>query len=79
MSDTKILSQLKRATEQAGYDSSTPADHRLRSGLATQAAMNGATELTIMKQTNHRSLAMLQRYIRASEMWCKNVAASLGL
>lgn len=70
---------VKRAAERAGYDPSTLAGHSLRSGLATQAAMNGATELAIMKQTGHRSLAMLRRYIRDGEMWRKNAAASLGL
>jgi len=52
---------VKRAAARAGYDPSTLAGHSLRAGLATQAAMNGATELTIMKQTGHRSLAMLRR------------------
>ena len=53
--------------------------HSLRAGMATQAAMNGATERTIMKQTGHRTLTMLRRYIRDGEMWRKNAAASLGL
>lgn len=51
---------VKRAAKRAGYDSSTLAGHSLRAGLATQAALNGATELTIMKQTGHRSLTMLR-------------------
>ncbi len=70
---------VKRAGERAGYDSSTLAGHSLRAGLATQAALNGATELTIMKQTGHRSLAMLRRYIRDGDLWRNNAAASLGL
>lgn len=70
---------VKRAGIRAGYDPSTLGGHSLRAGLATQAAMNGATELMIMKQTGHRSLAMLRRYIRDGEMWRKNAAASLGL
>ena len=69
----------ERAGERAGYDPSTLGGHSLRAGLATQAAMNGATELMIMKQTGHRSLAMLRRYIRDGEMWRKNAAASLEL
>jgi integrase len=68
---------VKRAAERAGYDPSTLAGHSLRAGLATQAAMNGATELAIMKQTGHRSLAMLRRYIRDGEMWSKNAAATV--
>jgi site-specific recombinase XerD len=70
---------VKRAAKRAGYDPSTLAGHSLRAGLATQAALNGATELTIMKQTGHRSLAMLRRYIRDGDLWRNNAAASLGL
>jgi len=70
---------VKRAAERAGYDPSTLGGHSLRAGMATQAAMNGATERTIMKQTGHRTLTMLRRYIRDGEMWRKNAAASLGL
>ena len=70
---------VKRAAHRAGYDPSTLGGHSLRAGLATQAAMNGATELTIMKQTGHRSLAMLRRYIRDGDLWRRNAAASLGL
>jgi integrase len=70
---------VKRAAERAGYDPSALGGHSLRAGMATQAAMNGATELTIMKQTGHRSLTILRRYIRDGEMWRKNAAASLEL
>jgi len=70
---------VKRAAQRAGYDPSTLGGHSLRAGLATQAAMNGATELTIMKQTGHRSLAILRRYIRDGDLWRGNAAASLGL
>lgn len=55
---------VKRAADSAGYDSKTLGAHSLRAGLATQAAMNGASELMIMKQTGHRSLVMLRRCIR---------------
>jgi len=70
---------VKRVAERAGYDPSPVGGRSLRAGMATQAAMNGATELTIMKQTGHRSLTVLRRYIRDGEMWRKNAAASLGV
>jgi integrase len=70
---------VKRAAERAGYDPSTLGGHSLRAGMATQASMNGATELTIMKQTGHRSLTILRRYIRDGDMWRRNAAGSLGL
>ena len=47
---------VKRAAGKAGLDVMEYAGHSLRAGLATQAAMNGASELAIMKQTGHRSL-----------------------
>jgi site-specific recombinase XerD len=70
---------IKRAAERAGYDSSLVGGHSLRAGLATQAAMNGASELTIMQQTGHRSLTILRRYIRDGDLWRRNAAANLGL
>ena len=47
--------------------------------LATQAAMNGASELAIMKQTGHRSLATVRKYIREGTLFRDNAAAKLGL
>lgn len=40
------------------------AGHSLRSGYCTEAASVGVPTLTIMAQTNHKSPAMLSRYIR---------------
>jgi hypothetical protein len=45
----------------------------------TQAAMNGAGELAIMKQTGHRSLATVRRYIRDGMLFRDNAATKLGL
>ena len=46
----------------AGLEASRFSAHSLRSGLATQAAVNGATEAAIMRQTGHKSVAMVRRY-----------------
>jgi hypothetical protein len=48
---------VKRAVGNVGLNAMEYAGHSLRAGLATQAAMNGASELAIMKQTGYRSLA----------------------
>jgi integrase len=55
------------------------AGHSLRAGLATTAARNGASERSIMKQTGHRSVQMVRRYIREAELFHDNAAAKLGL
>jgi hypothetical protein len=70
---------VKRAAEAAGLDPAKYAGHSLRAGLATQAYLNGAGELAIMRQTGHRSLTMVRRYIRDGSLFRENPAAKLGL
>ena len=70
---------VKRAAGRAGLQTVEYAGHSLRAGLATQAAMNGASELAIMKQTGHRSLATVRKYIREGTLFRDNAAAKLGL
>ena len=70
---------VKRAAKRAGLKTAEYAGHSLRAGLATQAAMNGASELAIMKQTGHRSLATVRKYIREGSLFRDNAAAKLGL
>jgi site-specific recombinase XerD len=69
----------KRAAGKAGIPQEEIGGHSLRAGFATQAAMNGATELQIMQQTGHRSLAMVRRYIREGSLFRDNPAGKLGL
>lgn len=70
---------VKRAARRAGLDARDYSGHSLRSGLATQAAMNGAGELAIMKQPGHRSLATVRKYIRDGALFRDNAATKLGL
>jgi site-specific recombinase XerD len=70
---------LKRAAERAGIDSAELAGHSLRSGLATTAARNGASERAIMRQTGHKSVEMVRRYIHEAELFHDNCASKLGL
>ena len=70
---------VKRAAEAAGLDAKQYAGHSLRAGLATQAYLNGAGEFAIMRQTGHRSLEMVRRYIRDGSLFRENPAAKLGL
>lgn len=70
---------VKRAAARAGLETGQYAGHSLRAGLATQAAMNGASELAIMKQTGHRSLGTVRKYIREGSLFRDNAATKLGL
>jgi site-specific recombinase XerD len=70
---------VKRWCDAAGLDPSSFGAHSLRSGLATQSACNGASERAIMRQTGHRSVQTVRRYIRQGELFIDNAAAKLGL
>ena len=70
---------VKRAARAAGLDPKIYAGHSLRAGFCTQAYLNGAREFDIMRQTGHRSLDTLRKYIRGRGLFRDNAAAKLGL
>lgn len=70
---------VKRAVARIGLKPADYAGHSLRAGLATQAYRNGASELAIMRQTGHRSLSTVRKYIRDDSLFRDNPAAKLGL
>jgi hypothetical protein len=49
----------------------------LRAGHATSAAIAGASERSIMKQTGHRNVQMVRRYIRDGSLFRENSAGKL--
>jgi integrase len=70
---------IKKLANRAGLDSAKYAGHSLRAGHATAAAIAGASERSIMKQTGHRSVQMVRRYIRDGSLFRENSAGKLGL
>ena len=70
---------VKRYAEACGQEAADFGGHSLRSGHATQAAQNGASERAIMNQTGHRSLKMVRQYIRQGSLFRENAAAKLDL
>lgn len=74
LNDKTVATVVKRSAAAAGYDPQHFAGHSLRAGLATQAAMSGASERVIMKQTGHRSTEMVRRYIRDGDLFRDNAA-----
>lgn len=79
LSDRAVALVVQRYAAAAGLDVGHFAGHSLRAGLATQAAKSGKSERAIMKQTRHRSVVMVRRYIRDADLWTDNAAAGLGL
>ncbi len=70
---------LKRAVARAGFDPAGFAGHSLRAGFATQAARNGASAFDIMRQTGHRSITTVSRYVRDAQIFRDAPASKLGL
>jgi site-specific recombinase XerD len=79
ITDRVVALTIKKAAERVGLDAASLAGHSLRSGLAATAARNGASEASIMRQTGHRSVQMVRRYIREGSLFRENASAKLGL
>lgn len=68
---------VKRAAGAAGLEAATFSGHSLRAGFVTQAKIKGRAEDAIMRQTGHRSVAMVRKYDRRANLWRDNAAAGL--
>jgi len=79
LSAAAVAEIVKRYAAAVGLDAAEFAGHSLRSGLATSAAMAGASERSIMKQTGHRSVNTVRRYIRDGSLFRENAVAVVGL
>lgn len=77
LSGRDVARIVKRTAEAAGLEAKDFSGHSLRAGLATSAAKAGKAAHAIMKQTGHRSVAMVQKYIRDAELFTDNAAAGL--
>jgi integrase len=79
LSGIDVARLVKKLADRAGLDRRNYAGHSLRAGHATAAAIAGASERSIMKQTGHKSVQMVRRYIRDGSLFRENSAGKLGL
>lgn len=79
LTDKAVALVIKRVAAAAEIDPQQLSGHSLRAGFATQAALNGAQDRAIMKQTRHRTRAMVDRYVRDGSLFRENAATTLGL
>jgi integrase len=79
LANRSVALLVKHYVEALGRDPQAFAGHSLRAGHATAAALAGVKERDIMRQTGHRSTAMLRRCIRDGSLFRSNSAAALGL
>ncbi len=79
MSAQTVALIVKKYCSLIGKSSRNFGGHSLRAGFATSAAMAGASERSIQKQTGHASVEVLRRYIREAEVFRDNALAQLDL
>jgi site-specific recombinase XerD len=77
LTDRAVALVVKSVAERAGLDPARLAGHSLRAGLVTSAVMAGASSSEVMRQTGHRSEAMVRRYTRIADAYANNVAGRL--
>ena len=70
---------VKKAVGRAGLEPEGFAGHSLRAGFATQVARNGGSAFDIMRQTGHRSVTTVSRYVREAQIFRDAPASKLGL
>ena len=74
-----IASVVKRYARKAGLPVDLFSGHSLRAGFVTSAARAGEPERRIMRQTGHKSIEMVLRYVRQANAFTDNAASALGL
>ncbi len=77
ISDKSINLIVKKYAAAIGLDPALYGAHSLRHGFATYAAMHGIEERLIMKQTRHRSVEMVRRYINEADLFTNNPIAKI--
>ncbi len=79
LSGRAVAEIIKRRAAAAGLNPDRYSGHSLRAGFATSAALTGASEITIARQTRHRSMSVLRGYIREGDLFKLNAATTVGL
>jgi len=77
LSAQSVAAIVKEYAANAGLDGHSYSGHSLRAGLITSAAKAGVSSWKIRQTTGHKSDAMLQRYIRDSEIFEGNAVGSV--
>ena len=68
---------VKQRAIAVGLDPASLGGHSLRAGLATSAALAGASLESIMRQTRHKSVDVARSYVRVADLWRGNITANL--
>jgi integrase len=69
MTGESVGDLVQAAAAAAGLDPREYGAHSLRAGCATAGAVNHASDVSIMRRTGHKSVAMMARYVRPAELF----------
>ncbi len=79
LSGHAVAHVVKNYAALAGLSAASFSGHSLRAGFVTSAARAGEPERRIMRQTGHKSIEMVLRYVRQANAFSDNAALALGL
>ena len=77
LKDKQIYLLTKHYCQEIGLDPEKYSPHSFRAGMITQAKMNGADIVDIMKQSRHKSVSTVMTYIRLPDLMKNNVSAGM--
>jgi integrase len=78
MSDKAVYRTVKRIALKIGLNAEEYGAHSMRSGLVTSAKRNDADDQVVMRQTGHKTRAMIDRYTQEDDLFRDNAATRAG-
>lgn len=77
LSSQAVVLVVKKRAQAIRLDPTKYSSHSLRSGLVTSAAQAGVSAHKILRQSGHKSLEMIGRYIRDANIFVDNAAGAV--
>jgi integrase len=77
LSDKSVCDLVKAYAALVGLDAKDFGAHSLRSGFLTSAARSGASIFKMRDVSRHKSMDVLQAYVRDADLFCDHAGAGL--
>jgi integrase len=78
MSDRAVARTVQRVAAKVGLNANEYGAHSMRSGLVTSAKRGDADDQVVMRQTGHRTRAMIDHYTQEDDLFRDNAARRAG-
>ncbi|WP_209125739.1 site-specific integrase [Alkalihalobacillus sp. BA299] len=79
INDKTVASIVKKYCKKIGLDPDLYSGHSARAGFVTTSALKGIPERQIQRQTRHKNVATLQKYVRPTKQFSDNAVVKIGL